>query len=69
MEAGDEAKDETFLGRFFIGALAQKSMVTNKIYKSGSKLAGYSVDFDQKGFKGMRDFERLIDRSREESDE
>lgn len=69
LEAGADAKDDTFLGRFFVGALAQKSMVTNKIYRSGSKLAGYSVDYEKKGFKGMRDFERLIDRAREKSDE
>ena len=60
MGAGEEAKDETFLGRFILAALAQKSMVTNKIYKSGNLLAGFSVDFAEKGFQGIRDFRKLL---------
>ncbi len=39
-----EDKDGTFLGKFIKAASAQKSMVTNHIYKSGSKLAGRSVE-------------------------
>ena len=64
LNAVEEEKDDTFLGKFIIGALAQKSMVTGRIYQSGSKLAGYSVDYRQKGFKGIRDFKRLIRSSR-----
>ncbi len=64
LEAGEKEKDATFLGRFFLAALAQKSMVTNKIYKSGSLLAGYSVDFEKKGFHGMRDFRKLVEQAR-----
>ncbi|MBO6302460.1 MAG: hypothetical protein J6N15_08500 [Ruminiclostridium sp.] len=41
MEADD--KDGTFLGRFITAAVAQKSMVTYHICKSGSRLAGVSV--------------------------
>ena len=63
-EASKEEKDETFLGRFILAALAQKSMVTNKIYKSGSLLAGYSIDYDEKGFGGIRDFKMLIEAAR-----
>ena len=37
-------------------------MVTNQIYKSGNKLAGYSIDFKTKGFKGIRDFRKLLDK-------
>ena len=37
-------KDNTFLGRFFKHAIRQKSMVTKRIYDSGSMLAGYSVN-------------------------
>jgi sporulation protein YlmC with PRC-barrel domain len=48
-DASKEGRDETFLGRFILAALAQKSMVTNKIYKSGSLLAGYSIDYKEKG--------------------
>ncbi len=58
--AGWNEKDDTFLGQFILAALAQKSMVTNKIFKSGSLLAGYSVDFEKYGFRGIRDFQRLI---------
>ena len=39
-------------------------MVTNKIYKSGSLLAGYSIDYDEKGFGGIRDFKMLIEAAR-----
>ena len=45
MSAGMTEKQETFLGRFISAATAQKSMVTNKIFKSKSLLAGYSIDF------------------------
>ena len=37
-------RENTFLGKFFLAAIAQKSMVTNHIYKSGNKLAGKSVE-------------------------
>ena len=53
-------KDETFLGAFFIAAMAQKSMVTNAIFRSGSLLAGFSVDFSEKGFRGIRDYRKLL---------
>ena len=61
IEAPEGDKDNTFLGKFFLAALAQKSMVTNKIFKSGSMLAGFSIDFDEKGFAGIKDFQKLID--------
>ena len=44
--------------------MAQKSMVTNKIFKSGNLLAGFSVDFDKKGFRGIRDFVKLVEAQR-----
>ena len=59
LEADKEHKDNTFLGKFFLAALAQKSLVTNKIFKSGNRLAGYSVDFEKHGFRGIADFRRL----------
>ncbi|MBQ3285551.1 MAG: hypothetical protein IJH40_07920 [Ruminococcus sp.] len=58
--AAENEKDGTFIGRFILAALAQKSMVTNRIYRSGSKLAGYSIDYQTKGFRGLEDFRRLI---------
>ena len=61
-QAPKERKDETFIGKFILAAMAQKSMVTNKIYKSGNLLAGYSVDYDTtKGFQGIQDFKMLVD--------
>lgn len=69
LAAAQEDKDRTFLGRFFLAAMAQKSMVTNRIFRSGSLLAGFSVDFGEKGFRGIRDFRRLLTRRREEGDE
>ncbi|MBQ3330685.1 MAG: hypothetical protein IJG87_05855 [Ruminococcus sp.] len=59
-KAPKDEKDDTFIGRFILAALAQKSMVTNRIYQSGSKLAGYSIDYSAKGFKGIKDFKMLI---------
>ena len=66
LEAGERGKDDSFLGKFFLAALAQKSMVTNKIFQSGNRLAGYSVDFRKKGFRGIKDFQRLVEQRRGE---
>ena len=52
MDAADSEKNGTFLGKLFAGAMRQKSMVTNRIYKSGSMLAGYSVEPDKKNSGG-----------------
>lgn len=60
MTAGKNAQDETFLGKFFLAAMSQKSMVTNKIFRSGNILAGFSVDYRLVGFKGIKDFRKLI---------
>ena len=62
-DADPGSKDDTFLGRFILAALSQKSMVTNRIFVSGNYLAGISVDFDKKGFRGLRDFRRLVEES------
>ena len=66
LEAGERGKDDSFLGKFFLAALAQKSMVTNKIFQSGNRLSGYSVDFRKKGFRGIKDFQRLVEQRRGE---
>lgn len=52
--ASKEEKDNTFLGRFITAALAQKSMVTHRIYQSGSRLAGLSVDPTQRKKKAKQ---------------
>ena len=61
MSLPEQEKDNSFLGRFILAAMAQKSMVTNKIFKSGNLLAGFSVDYAEKGFQGIRDFVKLIE--------
>ena len=54
-------KNETYLGEFILAAMAQKSMVTNKIFTSGSLLAGYSIDFSERGFAGIKDYKMLVE--------
>ena len=66
LQADEEQKDDTFLGAFFIAALAHKSMVTNAIFRSGSLLAGFSVDYAEKGFRGIRDYRKLMKRMEED---
>lgn len=61
VQADAIARENTLLGRFLKAALAQKSMVTGHIFQSGNRLAGFSVDYRKKGFRGIRDFRRLID--------
>ena len=63
MNATKEEKAGTFLGKFFLGALAQKSMVTGKIYKSGNPIAGVSVDYEKNGFAGIKDYIKLVEYS------
>ena len=48
IDAPSDQKDETFLGKFINAALAQKGMVTDKIFKSGNLLAGYTVEDEKK---------------------
>lgn len=62
-----EDKESTFLGRFAIAALSQKSMVTNKIFSSGNDLAGFSIDFQKKGFGGIKDYMKLVKEKRNNS--
>lgn len=64
LDADPDDKDGTFIGRFILAALAQKSMVTNRIFRSGNKLAGYSVEYSKKGFRGIKDFKKLINHAR-----
>ncbi len=57
--AGEETKDQTPFGRFILGAMSQKSMVTNAVFESGNMLAGFSVDYWKKGCKGIKDYKKL----------
>lgn len=65
VDAGRDEKAETWLGKFFAAAMKQKSMVTNKIYSSGSRLAGISIEAGTRGLKGNRDYARLEKQIRE----
>jgi len=67
LDAESGQKEDTFLGQFFLAALRQKSMVTNRIFTSGNMLAGVSVDFTKKGFKGIKDFAKLVESAAESS--
>ena len=60
MALPEKEKNNSFLGRFFLASLAQKSMVTNKIFTSGNILAGFSIDYKKKGFGGIRDYMKLV---------
>lgn len=66
MAAAKDDKDETVFGRFILAVLAQKSMVVGKIFSSGNLLAGFSVDYSKKGFRGIQDFAALIEARMEE---
>ena len=52
-DADRNSKMNTFIGKFILAAMAQKSMVTNKIYKSGNLIAGYSINVDRSVIKEM----------------
>ena len=60
INAAEDDKDDTFLGKFILASLAQKSMITNKIFRSGSKLAGYSIETKRRLFRTMKDYNKLI---------
>ncbi|MBO4408498.1 MAG: hypothetical protein J5786_04415, partial [Clostridiales bacterium] len=68
MKAGKKDNDDTFLGRFILAALAQKSMVTHSIFKSGNMLAGFSIEYGKRGFKGLRDYRKLVESKAEGKD-
>lgn len=60
IDADANYKDDTYLGKFILAALAQKGMVVNRIWSSGNPLAGRSIDYNDKSFAGIRDFLPLI---------
>ena len=66
LNADKDCKNNTVLGRFILAAMSQKSMVTNRIYKSGNRAAGYSIDINEKGFRGIKDYARLLQEKEDE---
>ena len=63
-QASEDDKDDTFLGSYIDAALAQKTMVTNQIFQSDNLLAGYSVEYSESRFLGIRDFIHYIEHKR-----
>ena len=63
-EAGEEEKNGTFIGHFIAAALKQKSMVTRQIFESGNLLAGYTVEYKNSRFQGIKDFIRFVEQER-----
>ena len=51
-----ETSSEAPFNQFIYHVLKQKSMVTNRIYKSKNKLAGYSIEYNGINFKGLKDY-------------
>ena len=60
LNASQDARDSTFLGKFILAALAQKGMFVNRVWSSGNPIAGRSIEYDEKGFAGIKDFLPLI---------
>ncbi len=60
IDAPADGKDETYLGKFILAALAQKGMVVNRVWSSGNNLAGRSIEYDEHGFAGIVDFLPLV---------
>lgn len=54
-------KDQTPFNKFIYHVLKQKSMVTNRIYKSNNKLAGYSTEYNGGNFKGLKDYWKFFE--------
>ena len=52
--------------KLFLQSMRQKSMVTNAVFESGNMLAGFSVDYWKKGFKGIKDFKIMAQNLRKE---
>ena len=63
VSADGSSKDDTFLGKFIVAALAQKSMVVNKIFNSGNLLAGFSVEFENNKFRGIKAYFKLVEQA------
>ena len=61
MSTPKQDRDKTVLGRFIFSALEQKSMVTNRIFSSGSLLAGVSVNYEDMNLKDKEKFKRFFE--------
>jgi len=61
IKSDKDQRGDTFLGKFILASLDQKSMVTNRIFKSGNLLAGFSKDYSKRGFTGIKDYFQLVE--------
>ena len=62
-EAPESAKDDTFLGRFTLAALAQKSLLVSRVHASGNPLAGRPLDLEKSlgiGTKNIRQIDSYL---------
>ena len=59
--APEGEKEDTPMGRFILAALAQKSMVTNRVHKSGNNLLGVTSDYKKWGTKGIKAYMKLVE--------
>lgn len=55
-----ETKEETYLGKYFLAAMKQKSMVVNRIFSTDNLLAGISVEAIDEKLRGNKDFFALL---------
>jgi len=60
LDAPADGKDDTYLGKFILAALAQKGMVVNRVWASGNPLAGRSIESEAESSRGIKDFLPLI---------
>lgn len=67
MGVSEAEKEDTFIGRFVLGALAQKSIVTNRIYRTGNRLAGRSIELVKDDiFRGITAYMHLFEHRRKQ---
>ncbi|MBR4456303.1 MAG: hypothetical protein IKS32_08765, partial [Solobacterium sp.] len=57
----DQKYNDTYLGRFFTAALAQKAMVASRVAATGSKLMGIAAHDARKGFREIGDYRKAVE--------
>lgn len=62
--ADKEDRNNTFIGHFISASLSQKSMVTRQIFESGNLMAGYTVEYKNSRFQGIKDFIHFVEQER-----
>ena len=57
----DQKYNDTYLGRVFTAALAQKAMVASRVAATGSKLMGIAAHDARKGFREIGDYRKAVE--------